>query len=131
MVGDLVLLGDGTHVFVIAHNDHKVGGQFAQTVPVKKIGQAVIELGDEKCDPRALVGKAYIPVHCQRFGERLKTLPDLFFRKTASFEVPLDARKKPAGLKIDMLIGMKNIAIVMKDKIRNLVHQAFLILACH
>ena len=91
----------------------------------------MIELGDEKPDPRSLVGKPYVPVHPQRVGQRLKTLPDLVFGETASFEIPLDTGKKTTRFKIDMLVGMKDIAVMMKNKIRDFVNQTLLILACH
>jgi hypothetical protein len=131
MVGYPVPFGQRAQSFMIAHDDDEIGGQLAQMVAVEKIGQAVVELRDKKRHPRTLIGKSEFPIHAQRVGERLEVMLDLILRETARREIPLHALKKSTGLKVYVLIGMKNVPVVAKNEIRNLIDQSFLILTGH
>src|SRR5581483_8302307 len=88
-----------------------------------KIGQAVVEAGDENRNPRTIAGKGHSPIHLKFVRQGREVLGEFVHVELEIRQVPLDAHEEPIAIGIGMLVGVQDVCAVAGDEVRDTCHQ--------
>jgi len=67
------------------------------------------------------------PPHRESFRDRREFFAEIRYRQLEIHQIPFHARQKQPHLRILMLVGVQNVRVMAKQKIRNRRHNPFAI----
>jgi hypothetical protein len=118
-VGDVVEVGNALVVRMIGDDQGNLASEFAALVAVEQVLEAVVVLGDEDREPRAVAGVGETPVHLKFGGDGGETLGKFREVKIEFRGIELDAGEKKIRCFVSVLVGEQDVAVVLKNEIGN------------
>lgn len=103
-------------VLVIAGYERDIHGKLAGLPPPKQITEAVALFGDQNGHPLGLVAPEDSPAHCEPIGHCRPCLAERVRAEREVCQLHLQAHEELAMLRIGMLIGLEDIAVVGRNE---------------
>ena len=122
--------GERGVVGMVADHRDDLGGQLAGAPSAEQVGQAVRLARGEHREPGALVAEADLSGHAEAATYLLgEGRGDLVASEAPPVEVELHPLEEHAGLAVDVLLGVHDVAAQIDDELGDAVHQAGLVAA--
>ena len=115
---------------VVRHDDSQVHREFAVAPSRQQVVEAVWLPGRHDRGGRRYVGEAQIDVHLEPLGDRCERVDDLGAIETEALELELDALEEDgtvARSRIDVLLGVDDVAVVLSDELGGGGHHSSLV----
>ena len=121
VVGDVELVRDIAQILVVADDARNFDVPFAGAVTREKIVEAVAHFAHEDSHARRFVAEIEIIRHLIALGvECPDDVVQLFARNEEVLQLPFDAHEKHIVQMIDILVEIDDVAVVIRDKARDL-----------
>ena len=115
--------------FVIGDDEGDIGFEFTGLVAAEEVVETVGVLADEEGEAVTLIAEVETPRHAAGFCEGADEDGEVGARDDEVFEVPFGAHEKDAGLGVDVLVELDDIAAVFCDEGGDGADEAWLVRA--
>jgi hypothetical protein len=91
---------------------------------MEQVNETVVETGDENGNRGLLVRKSQFPLHRKTLGNGLKPAADFRLSNRKIREVPFNPREELLSFKVNVMIGVQDVAAMTRNEISNVANQA-------
>ena len=117
------VLGDTGVVRVVRHDDAQVHREFATAPAGEQVVETMRVFRRHERRWRGGVGETEVDRHTEKSGDRCEGVDDLFTVEAEPVEVELDTLEKDgvaaAGARIDVLLGVHDVAVMIGQELRS------------